>query len=218
LEATKLSEELVKDIIEYAKKVRTVIKSLREGIKLLNEVRPGEAIKRLADGIKADTEADNMRRSIVLKVSTDVREGYVREWIARLIRRLDLIAESAKEAARYLTIIPYLEIPNEIRNVIEELSKLSMTSIDLVIDGLEALIEGDRTRAIDYANRVEEVEEMADNAIVNGRKLLVMYGERLTNAALVIMVKDFLEALENITDYAEDAGDYIRTLALRMES
>ena len=218
MEATKLSEELVKDIIEYAKKVRTVIKSLREGIKLLNEVRPGEAIKRLADGIKADTEADNMRRSIVLKVSTDVREGYVREWIARLIRRLDLIAESAKEAARYLTIIPYLEIPNEIRNVIEELSKLSMTSIDLVIDGLEALIEGDRTRAIDYANRVEEVEEMADNAIVNGRKLLVMYGERLTNAALVIMVKDFLEALENITDYAEDAGDYIRTLALRMES
>ena len=212
-----LSKELISDIINYARKVRTVVKALRDGIKLLNNVRTGEAIRTLANGIRADTEADNIRRSIILKIGTEVRRGYVREWVARLIRRLDLVAESAKEASRYLTIIPYLEMPDEVRDVVEELSKLAMDSMDLILDGLEALFERDKSRAIGYADKVEEVEELADKVIVNGRKLLVMYGERITNPAIIIMVKDFLESLENITDYAEDAADYIRTLALRME-
>ncbi len=212
-----LSEETIRSIINYARKVRTVVRSLRDGVKLLNSMRMGEAIRILANGIKADTEADNMRRDIIFRIGTEVRVGYVREWVARLIRRLDLVSESAKEASRYLTIIPYLEIPNEVRDVIEELSRLAMDSIDLVIDGLEALMEGDKTRAIRYADKVEEVEELTDNIIVNGRKLLVMYGQKINNPAIIIMVKDFMEALENITDYAEDAADYIRTIALRME-
>ncbi len=211
-----LSSGLIKELLEYAELVRGVVKGLRDGINLLNSMRAGAAMKALAEGIKLDTKADNIRREIILKTSTEVRHGYIREWIATLVRRLDLVSESAKEAARYLTIIPYLEIPIELRDVITELSRLDMESLDTVYMGLKALLEGDLRRAISYANKAEKIEEEGDNVIVHGRKLLLGLGNRVRNPALLIMLRDFMESLESITDYAEDAADYIRTLALRI--
>lgn len=211
-----IGRELSSMILSYGREVKEIVRGLREGVEFLNTMRSGEAMEVLARSIRADTRADNIRRDIILKVGTSIKEGYIREWVARLIRRLDLVAESSKEAARYLTIIPYLEIPVELRDVVESLSKLAAEGMDLVLDGLEALIEGDEERAAAHASRVEEIEERADDALVNGRRLLIKYGERMRNAALIVLIRDFIESIEKITDYAEDAADYIRTLALRL--
>ena len=91
-----------------------------------------------------------------------------------------------------------------------------MESLDTVYMGIKALLEGDLGRAISYADKAEKIEEEGDNVIVHGRKLLVGLGNRIRNPALLIMLRDFMESLESITDYAEDAADYIRTLALRL--
>ena len=47
------------------------------------------------------------------------------------------------------------------------------------------------------------------------RKLLLDYGGKVENPALIVLLRDFIEALENIIDFAEDAADYIRILALK---
>ncbi|MEM2021137.1 MAG: hypothetical protein QXP80_02785, partial [Zestosphaera sp.] len=57
-------------------------------------------------------------------------------------------------------------------------------------------------------------EEEADKTLVKGRQLLVKYGVTIKNPAVVLMVDKLIESLEGITDFAEDAGDYLRTLAL----
>ncbi len=64
--------------------------------------------------------------------------------------------------------------------------------------------------------RVEELEEMADDVTYRARKELVAFGERIENSAMVVMLRDFIEALENITDYEEDVSDVIRVLSMKV--
>ncbi len=210
-----IPEDLTKELVEYVELIGKIVSNLRKGILLLNDLRIGEAMKTLSEGIRTDTRADEIRRNILFKIDEAIRDSDVKEALARLIRRFDLISEQSKEASRYLTIIPYLEIPVRIRERIEEMSRLASESVDLLISAVKALIEGDDKKAISHALRVEEMEEKGDEVNMAARKLLLDYGGKVENPALVVLLRDFIEALENITDFAEDAADYIRILALK---
>jgi predicted phosphate transport protein (TIGR00153 family) len=212
-----ISKELAAAILEYAEEVYGIVEKLRTGIKLLKSMNTGESMKELANAIKADTKADAMRREILLAL-TEVRGGYVRERVARLVRRLDLVSEQTKEAARDLTLLPYFELPAEIKEVIDELSKDVQESVKALLKSLTALMNGKPEEAIKISRSVEEIEEEADNAFLMGKRLLMKYGSKVRNAAIILMLFNFMQSLENVTDYSEDAGDYIRTLALREKS
>lgn len=210
-----IPEEITKSLLEYIELVYRITSDLRRGILLLNDVRVGEAMKVLSDGIRTDTRADEIRRRILFRIDEVIEDSNVKEALARLIRRFDLIAEQTKEAARYLTIIPYLEIPFDIRERIEEMSRLAAESIDLLVNAVKALIEGDNKKALSQATKVEELEERGDEVNMVTRRLLLDYGEKAPNPALIVLLRDFIEALENIIDFAEDAADYVRLLALK---
>ena len=210
-----IPNDITKDLIEYVELVHKIIIDLRRGILLLNDVRIGEAMSVLSDGIRTDTYADEIRRNILFQIDESIKDSDTKEALARLIRRFDLISEQTKEAARYLTIIPYLEIPLDIRERIEEMSRLASESVDLLVNAVKALIEGDDKKALSQSTKVEELEEKGDEINMTARKLLLNYGEKAPNPALVVLLRDFIEALENIIDFAEDAADYIRILALK---
>jgi len=210
-----IPEEITKSLLEYIELVYRITSDLRRGILLLNDIRVGEAMKVLSDGIRTDTRADEIRRRILFRIDEVIEDSNVKEALARLIRRFDLIAEQTKEAARYLTIIPYLEIPFDIRERIEEMSRLAAESIDLLVNAVKALIEGDNKKALSQATKVEELEERGDEVNMVTRRLLLDYGEKAPNPALIVLLRDFIEALENIIDFAEDAADYVRLLALK---
>ena len=210
-----IPEEITKSLLEYIELVYRITSDLRRGILLLNDIRVGEAMKVLSDGIRTDTRADEIRRRILFRIDEVIEDSNVKEALARLIRRFDLIAEQTKEAARYLTIIPYLEIPFDIRERIEEVSRLAAESIDLLVNAVKALIEGDNKKALSQATKVEELEERGDEVNMVTRRLLLDYGEKAPNPALIVLLRDFIEALENIIDFAEDAADYVRLLALK---
>ena len=210
----KIGEHLANNILTYGKAVFQIVKKLKEGIQLISDMRTGEAMETLANAIKADTFADNLRREIILELS-EAHGGYVRERVARLVRRLDLVSEYAKEAARDLTLIPYLELPADLKDVIKELGEKSEKSVSMLYASLKALLDGDIRKALEYSHKVEEVEEETDVIFLKGKRLLVKYGEKIRNPVISLMLFTFMQSLENVTDYSEDAGDYIRTLALR---
>lgn len=210
-----IPEDLTKELLKYIELIGKIVGNLRKGILLLNDLRIGEAMKTLSEGIRTDTKADEVRRNILFKIDEAVKDSDVKEALARLIRRFDLISEQSKEASRYLTIIPYLEIPVRIRERIEEMSRLASESVDLLVNAVKALIEGDDKKALSQAIRVEEIEEKGDEVNMASRKLLLDYGGKVENPALIVLLRDFIEALENIIDFAEDAADYIRILALK---
>lgn len=209
-----IGEELSRLVLKYAEAVNDIVRGVREGVRLLGSMRTGEAMESLASAIKADTKADDIRREILLKLR-QAKSGYVRERIAKLVRRLDLVSEQAKEAARDLTIIPYLELPAELKEIVDELSDEAEESAHAMIKSLRALMVEDVKSALKYARKVEVIEEKADEIFLKGKRLVIKFGTRIKNPAVIIMFVNFMQSLENITDYAEDAGDYIRTLAIR---
>ena len=208
-------EEITTILLGYIEKVRDIVKYLSQGIILLNQIRVGEALKVFSKAIKTDTEADNMRRRLFDRLTELNVEPRIREDIMHLAKRFDVLSEWSKESARHLSIIPYLEIPAELRDRIEEMVKLALRSAEYLVEATKALIKGDLAKAREYANKVERIEEEADEVNVAARKLLVGLGRKIDNPAVLIMIKDFIEALENITDTAEDAADVIRVLAIR---
>ncbi len=212
-----IPRDFSKLLSEYVVLVNKIVKGLRNSIKLLNEMRVGEALEQISECIKNDTRADNIRRKILYEISSYIEDDDIRESIVRLIRRFDLVAEWSKEASRYLSIIPYLEIPADIRDKIRKLSEYAVEAVDTLVDAVESLLDGDVEVAREHACRVEELEEKADEVNVAARKLLLNYGNSIRNPAFIVMLKDFIESLESIVDYAEDAADYVRALAIRFK-
>ncbi|MCD6324115.1 MAG: hypothetical protein J7L55_03300, partial [Desulfurococcales archaeon] len=99
-----ISREFAEHIIDYAEEVLGIVEKVKEGIRLLGSMNVGESMRQLGSAIREDTEADAKRREILLAL-TEVRGSYIRERVARLVRRLDLVSEQTKEAARDLTLI-----------------------------------------------------------------------------------------------------------------
>ncbi len=206
-------KELSETLIKYVSAVVNIVRHSREGIKMLEEFRSAEAMQYFANAIREDTEADEVRRGLLVKLQF-LHPGFMRERISTLIRRLDLIAEQSKEVARNMTLFPYLELPGEIKDSVNELSERALEAALMVHELTYLLLNGDYSKVIEIAYKTEVAEEEADKTLVKARQLLVKYGVTLKNPAIVLMVDKLIESLEGITDFAEDASDYLRTLAL----
>jgi len=202
-------------ILNYIEKIRDIIIFFTNAIDKLNDLDLENAIKLLSDSIKTDTEADQLRRKILLEIERKVDDAFLKDYLAKLLRMLDRVSEWIKEASRYLDIIPYLEIPIELREKIEELSRLDLEAIESIFNAAKALIKGDRNAVLKYTLEAEEIEEKADEILHIARKNLVVIGGSIENPALIVMLRDFIEALENVTDYAEDVADILRLIALK---
>lgn len=201
------------ELLKYVRAVVNIVKLSSEGVKLLEEFRTAEAMESFTRGIHEDTIADDVRRNLLIKLQ-DLHPGFMRERISTLLRRLDLIAEQSKEVARNMTLFPYLELPGEIKNAVNELSMKAYESVSRLYEITSLLISHRYNEVLEEAYKVEVAEEDADRILVKGRQLLVKYGLTIKNPAIILMVDKLIEALEGITDFAEDASDYLRTLAL----
>lgn len=115
------------------------------------------------------------QRQILLEVERRVDDAFLKNYLAKLLRMLDRVSEWIKEASRYLDIIPYLEIPIELRKSIEELSKLDLKAIESIFNATRALIEEDRDAVFKYALEAEKIEEKADDILHIARKKFSCY-------------------------------------------
>jgi len=213
-----IPSEISKLLIEYFSKVYEMVEGFMNAISSLNMVDVQNAYKHLEDSIKLDTEADELRRAILEKLSSDSVDPAVRSDIARLLRMMDKVSEWVKEALRYLDLVPYLEIPQEIKDSIEGLAKLNLDAVKTVREAVEELVQGRLDEVYKHCIAVERIEEEADEIMHRGRRGLLKYGPRIGNPALVIMLRDFLKALENAIDYSEDVADTLRVLVARAGS
>ena len=204
-------------LLEYFSRIEKMASSFMNAINSLNNLDLGNAYKSLANSIKMDTEADALRREILESLGSEVLDVSLREDISRLLRMLDKASEWIKEASRYLDIFPYLEIPQEIKNDIETLSRLDVKAVKTLHEAIQNLARGETESVLKLCEEVEKIEEEADEAMHVARKNLIASGPKLGNIALIIMLRDFIEALENATDYAEDVADILRILALKFE-
>jgi len=211
-------EDVFSKILHYFEKIDRMVNSFVNAIDSLNKLDLNNAYKSLADSIRLDTEADELRREVFTIMNRYISDVTLRESISKLLRMMDRLTEWIKEAARYLDILPYLEIPQEIKDEINELARLDSEACKHIKNAAQALFRKKLDDAIALASEVEKIEERADEVNHAARRSIVRYGNKIANPAILIMLRDFIEALENATDYAEDVADIIRLIAQYLKS
>jgi predicted phosphate transport protein (TIGR00153 family) len=177
---------------------------------LVKLVKDGSEIKTVENIIRTETEADEIHRQLSLKIAEGAFFGGIREDILNLMEQIDNIADSAKDAARFIHMRGQMGdeakaflSSNNMSLFMEEL-RGSVNSLGELIKSLEI----SKKEALLRVHRVEENEERADtlkDALL--RELFDKSGRM--DPLTVIQLRDFIFSADNIADSAEDASDVI---------
>jgi uncharacterized protein len=160
-----------------------------------------------------ETRADEIHRELSLKIAEGAFFGGVREDILELMEKIDNIADSAKDAARFLASDSRLGLEarpmlgsSNMKLFLEDLEKAVGALIELV----QALEKG-KEAALSKIHTVEDFEEDADTHKDDLLKQLFDSAQSM-NPVTVIQLRDFMFVADDVADNAEDASDVILVL------
>ncbi len=210
-----LREVLPSQVIEllgkYLDKIRETAVDFGDAIRLLGEVRVGEARKKLSDSMRREEEADRIKKKIFDLLEEARMDPAVKEQLFYMVTRIDDIADWFKEAARELIIIPYLETPQAIRDGLEKMVKLAVEAAEKTIEAYKKVLEGEGD-VKDLVALVDELEEEADMVNLENRGKLLDLGYEIKPYTLAILLHDYNQDLEEATDACQNASDFLRAL------
>jgi len=207
-----LPERITELLFSYIDKIEEIADRFSRAIKLLNEVRVGEARAELAEAMKVQSEASRVRNEIIsLLEEVRIDPGFKEDFF-HLIKRLDRIVDWIKEASRELTIIPYLELPDAVRKGLEKLIDKVLEAVEDIVEAVEKMLDTEYSEAKELIEEVEKLEEEADEIDVENRGKLIELHDQFSPVTLAILVHDLNHDLEQVADACREAGDYLRAL------
>lgn len=201
LEDAKKHVEVTYQTVEWFRKaILAFIKGDGEGKKV--------AIEKVRE---CEREADALRSKMVDRLSEGILVPPDREDLMHFVKSLDRIADWTNGAARILDFIEE-KLPEKILEEISKATEIIFSSVSKLKDGIEALMKNDLNQAIKDCNEVELLETKADDQ----KKILigVIIKEKLSAPNLLLSYQ-LAEYMEGVTDKIEDAGDFIKTLAIK---
>jgi len=207
------NKKIIEMLMHHMLIVQDVIEKLMKGIDLLNKKQFEKGEKMLEICIKKEEEADYIRRRIVAELEKGEIPSDDRGDLMMLLSKLDLVADWGKEAVRILEIIPYVILPEELREGINEILQKDYECVKALSECIKALLYNPR-EALEKTRKVEEIEEEVDRIDLKCRSLMVKNAYRIPLGYLTLL-DDLLHALENIADRAEDTADLVQAIAIR---
>jgi predicted phosphate transport protein (TIGR00153 family) len=173
-----------------------------------------EEMKTLVQSIvRAEKEADVMRRSFMDELSKGELPPVDREDLMHLMKRVDMVADWCREATRLLNVIAMSEVPRTLKEAFAEMvGGLVECAVSLrkSIDQMD----GSPENALRAADDVERQEEKVDDLHEKARMLLAQ--EPGMKAGMAVLVSQLFEAIERAADACEDACDQVRVIIVRM--
>ena len=169
-----------------------------------------DAIKRL---ILSEKEADQTEEMISEELSKGDMEPKEREDLMHLIRRMDYVADWAKEAGMNLQLIieAKIKIPSQVwmryAEMTAELEKATK-SLRMSIDALGV----DMDAVISYERSVKVSEHMLDDMYFNLKKEI--FTSRDLDPRALYLLRDLLHGIENSADKCEDSADILHILVI----
>jgi predicted phosphate transport protein (TIGR00153 family) len=160
-----------------------------------------------------EMKADQIRRDMVTELSNRELYPNERDDLMELVRAVDWIADWAREAARILVIIPFSKLSVEYRNSIEDMCKENYSCVQVLTLCVHSL-SNDPQKALEYADQVELIEEDLDDLYGAARSHFVELDVDITRGAM-ILTNQFMDAIETVSDWCENAADIARAIAIR---
>jgi predicted phosphate transport protein (TIGR00153 family) len=163
-----------------------------------------------------DIEVINIRRDAINLVSKNKMFPEEKMDIIDLIRAADLIADAGNEAGKLLSVIDLSKVPKELKETALEMAKsdhLCTESLTLCFKSMKK----DLKKCIDLTNKVEEYETRVDELYRTTREYLGKLEFPGWSAASIYLLIEFLNTLETIADWCENASDMIKSISVKVE-
>lgn len=161
-------------------------------------------------------EADTLRRQIIEELARGELPADDRVGLMRLGRQLDWITDWAHEGGRILVMLDLSKMPGQIQEVLQEMGSATVQATSRVADTVQKLIDGNLDASLRAADEVERLEETVDALHQKARGILKDIETDGIRVGSVILLNEFLEAIENTADRCEDACDQVRVMAVTM--
>lgn len=205
-EVLKVSGVHLDMVLDVVRGMRAVFEAFAEGdIKGANE-----AFEKV---FKREREADAKKEEIIAELSKGLFHPIDREEIVRWLFTVDDLADFAKAAARKILLAKREDVPTEVIEDIVAVAKEASAAAEGLADVLNALIS-EPAKTIEFAERVERLEEKVDEMRIELLKKVVAWGNRECKLGSWLAVKDAIEDVEELADRAENAADVARVMAL----
>ena len=161
-----------------------------------------------------EREGDSLRRLITTELARGSLPVDERRSFMRLTRQIDWVADWCLEAGRLARLAPLNKVSEETRRTAFDMCKVVKECVSGVQQCIDLLTDKKVQEALDSADRVERLEEEVDDLYRNARGLLSeITGPELT-VGQIILVAQFMDAIENIADRCEDVSDQARVIAV----
>lgn len=157
--------------------------------------------------------ADNMRRKAMEELAKGELPVETRQDLTTLLTRMDEIADYARESGRILYIILPLNTSKEFARICLEICETNSKCALALMNSMSSAMRNQKD-VLEACAEVERLEEQVDDLHASARLEIA----KLKNEpGYVVLVNQFLEALESVADRCEDTADAVRLIAIGME-
>ncbi len=196
--------------------VRGTVESFRLLAEAVAEGHETDSSLRFAEVLAGEDKADDSHRSLSMEIAQGAFFGGVREDILNMLEKMDNIADSAKDAARFLESEGNLD-SFAISVLKSENMRLFIQTLEAAVDALGEVIaafELGKKEMLARIPKVEQLEETADTYKDQLMKEIFSPGAE-GDPLMVIQLRDFMFRSDDIADNAEDASDIVLILAAK---
>lgn len=162
-----------------------------------------------------EKEADQIRRKMVNELSKRDLYPNERDDLIELVRAVDWIADEAREASRILMIIPFEKLTEVFRQSVEDMCRENYTIVKVLSECIHEL-SGNPKKALDLADQIEMFEGDVDDLFGETRNHLVKMDDSDVTRSSMILINEFIETIEAISDWCENSADIVRAIAIRV--
>lgn len=203
-------------VLEHSKMTTLSVELLAKCIQNAKNGKKDDLEKNFGLLQRKEQEADSLRRRIIEELARGELPADERVGLMRLCRQIDWIADWAHEAGRVLVLFDLSTLPRKVQDVIVEMCEALIECSAKVAESVAKLLDGEIDQSLQAADGVERVEERIDDLYQKARgNLSDMKTERLSVGSIVLL-SEFLEAIENTSDRCEDSCDQVRLMAVML--
>ena len=188
------------------------VNDLEEAIKAAASGEIEKTRKTITRLFGIEEEIDNLRRTVFEELTKGSLPSREREDIMHLVKRLDEMADHVKDSARNVLVLMEVKLPSEVWKAYHKMSIGIVRTAAVLEESLRNLLE-DPSKARKMSEKVEDEENEVDKQFLEIKSLLLKHGNDL-NPAVLIILKDLLDSMEEAADSCADTGDYIRLLTV----
>jgi len=161
-----------------------------------------------------EKEADLLKRKIIAELAKGDLPVSEREDLMRLARQTDDVIDWINETGRILVEFDLRAMPGEIRDTTTEMAQTIKSCVIKLDDCIEKLTNRSFQDALKAADEVERLEERMDGLYQSARGHVSHLKTNDVEIGQAILLSDFIDALETITDRCEDSCDEVRVIAV----